>query len=302
MRNILIIGSEGFIGKHLRTYFENEKIKVVCCDVVSIQRENYYQLVNTQSDLSAILERTKFEVCINAAGSAHVQFSYSNHYNDFSLNSVLVFTILSCIKNTNPECRFLNFSSAAVYGNPAALPVSESQPTSPLSPYGWHKLYSEQICKEFFTFFNIPTISLRVFSAYGPGLRKQLFWDLYQKSRKSNVLNLYGTGHESRDFIYIDDITNAVQCILDNGEFNGDAINIGSGYEATISDVAKNYLSHFGKDTTVNFSGDIKEGDPLNWRANISILKSLGFEQKTSLDQGIKNYFDWIIKDQEHGS
>ncbi len=302
MRNILIIGSEGFIGKHLRTYFENEKMNVVCCDVVSIQRENYYQLVNTQSDLSAILERTKFEVCINAAGSAHVQFSYSNHYNDFSLNSVLVFTILSCIKNTNPECRFLNFSSAAVYGNPAALPVSESQPTSPLSPYGWHKLYSEQICKEFFTFFNIPTISLRVFSAYGPGLRKQLFWDLYQKSRKSNVLNLYGTGHESRDFIYIDDITNAVQCILDNGEFNGDAINIGSGYEATISDVAKNYLSHFGKDTTVNFSGDIKEGDPLNWRADISILKSLGFKQKTSLDQGIKNYFDWIIKDQEHGS
>lgn len=302
MRNILLIGSEGFIGKHLRTYFENEKINVVSCDVVSIQRENYYQLVNTHSDLSAILERTKFDVCINAAGSAHVQFSYSNHYNDFSLNSVLVFTILSCIKNTNPECRFLNFSSAAVYGNPAALPVSESQPTSPLSPYGWHKLYSEQICKEFFTFFKIPTISLRVFSAYGPGLRKQLFWDLYQKSRKSNVLNLYGTGHESRDFIYIDDITNAVQCILDNGEFNGDAINIGSGYEATISDVAKNYLRHFGKDTTVNFSGDVKEGDPLNWRADISRLKSLGFEQKTSLDQGIKNYFDWIIKDQEHGS
>lgn len=302
MKNILLIGSEGFIGKHLRKYFEDANYTVICCDVISIQRKNYFQLVNTYSDIRAVLENNKFELCINSAGSANVQFSYSNHYNDFSLNTQLVFTILSAIKDSSDNCKFINFSSAAIYGNPISLPINESHQALPLSPYGWHKLYSEQICKEFFTFFKIPTISLRVFSAYGPGLRKQLFWDLYQKANQSNFIELFGTGNESRDFIYIDDIVNAVECVINRAEFNGECINVAAGIEAPISEVANMFLGYFNDKKTLKFNGEVKVGDPMNWEADISRLKELGFEQKTSLSQGIENYYNWILKNQEHGS
>ena len=134
MKNLLLIGSEGFIGKHLRKCFEDSNYNVICCDVISIQRGNYFQLVNTYSDLRMVLEQNKFEFCINSAGSANVQFSYSNHFNDFSLNTQLVFTILSAIKDSSNNCKFINFSSAAIYGNPISLPINESNQALPLSP------------------------------------------------------------------------------------------------------------------------------------------------------------------------
>jgi len=78
------------------------------------------------------------------------------------------YSVLEAIRKHSPSCKFISISSAAVYGNPEVLPVSESSKVKPLSPYGWHKHYTEMICGEFYTYFKIPTCSVRIFSAYGP--------------------------------------------------------------------------------------------------------------------------------------
>lgn len=297
---ILIIGSKGFIGSHVLQYFKSNQIPVLGCDVVTEYNENdYVQIDATNANYHDIFKKNKISVCINCSGAASVPLSLENPLKDFNLNTVNVFRILDAIREYQPNCKFINLSSAAVYGNPTELPIKESFIYSPVSPYGFHKMQAEQICKEFHEFYNLQTCSLRIFSAYGDGLKKQLIWDLFQKFSKSDVIELFGTGNETRDFIYIDDIVQAINCVLQKANFKGEAINIANGEELTISEIADLFCRQFasGKKKTI-FNQKVKEGDPLNWQADISVLKSFGYKKKSTIEQGIKNYILWAKDNQ----
>jgi UDP-glucose 4-epimerase len=239
---ILIIGSEGFIGSNAVKYFISRGFEVFGADIVKQDSYNYTIINPDFPDFASLFNKQLYNVCINASGAADVQYSFKYTAIDYILNVTNVFNILEAIRQYNSECKFINFSSAAVYGNPELLPVKENANLHPLSPYGWHKLYSEQICREFNEYFKIPTLSLRVFSAYGPGLKKQLFWDLYQKSLLSNIINIYGNGKESRDFIYISDIMSCVELAIAKADFKGEAVNVANGEEIFISDIVSNIL------------------------------------------------------------
>ena len=183
---ILIIGSRGFIGHHLFSYFSEKGNEVWGTDVVDdyINKERYFLIDASNSDYSSVFQSAEFDLCVNCSGAANVPESLKNPLRDYYLNTVNVFKILEAIRKFQPACKFINLSSAAVYGNPKQMPVKEDARPDPLSPYGFHKLQAEQICKEFYDFYNIRTCSLRIFSVYGPGLKKQLFWDLYNKAKK----------------------------------------------------------------------------------------------------------------------
>jgi dTDP-glucose 4,6-dehydratase/UDP-glucose 4-epimerase len=103
---------------------------------------------------------------------------------------------------------------------------------APISPYGYHKLAAENLCKEFNDIYNIQTLIVRIFSAYGPGLKKLLFWDLHQKSLSSDKVELFGTGEETRDFIFIDDLVKALELVMVNSLYENDIINIESVYKS----------------------------------------------------------------------
>ena len=293
--NLLILGSEGFIGSNAVKYFSSKGHCVYSADIVLKQEKNYILINPERSDFSTIFIQHKFDACINATGAANVQLSFAHPSLDYVLNTANVFEILNSIREHSPGCKFMNLSSAAVYGNPVELPIKESATLEPLSPYGYHKMYSEQICREFYKFFNIQTISARIFSAYGQGLQKQLFWDLYKKIRQADgTIEIFGTGKESRDFIYIHDLLLALECILEKAMFDGSAINVASGVESTIESAVRLFIKSFNKKITVKFGGDLKIGDPLNWRADISLLKSMGFQNQFSLESGINQYCQWL--------
>jgi dTDP-glucose 4,6-dehydratase/UDP-glucose 4-epimerase len=135
---------------------------------------------------------------------------------------------------------------------------------------------------------------LRIFSAYGNGLKKQLFWDLYQKILNSDSIELYGTGKESRDFIHVDDIVKAIHLVLEKATFSGEAINIANGEEFTIEYVSELFRRNFKAQKSIRFNNHVKQGDPLNWRADISKLQSIGYQQTVSLEEGIQRYIHWI--------
>lgn len=293
---ILIIGSKGFVGSHCQEYFSTLNHTVIGCDVVDSVEENYHRIDGISFDFATLFKKYKFEVCINAAGSANVGYSYEYPEKDFELNVFLVINLLGAIKANLPNCKFINFSSAAVYGNPKALPIREDAELGPLSPYGYHKFLSEKLLLEYHRFFKLHTCSLRVFSAYGPGLRKQLFWDIFQKSKASTGIKLFGTGNESRDFIYISDLVNAVDCIIKKGRFEGEIINVASGIETTINEAASILIGKLIPSQKVMFTGEVKEGDPINWRADITKLISFGFSPKYKIEQGLTEYYNWLIK------
>lgn len=291
---ILIIGSRGFIGSHCVDHFNSKGLEVWQADVDESSGENFYKINRQNSDYSILFKEHQFDVCINASGSAHVGFSFENPSRDFELNVVNVQKILVAIRDYNPECKFVNFSSAAVYGNPQFLPITENSSCKPLSPYGFHKLQSELLLTEYHNFFGLQTCSLRVFSAYGPRLKKQLFWDLYQKSLQSEVISLFGTGSETRDFIYIDDLLHILDLVIQNSSFQGSIYNVASAVETTISEAAQIFIGAFSPGKKLEFTGEVKEGDPIHWLADMEFLKGKGFNPQFDLHLGLKKYAAWL--------
>lgn len=296
---ILVVGSEGFIGKHVLQYF-SVKGETECwgCDVVTdYNRERYIILDSTNSDFNEVFEERTFDVCINCSGAASVPDSFKHPLRDYTLNTANVAKMLEAIRKHQPGCRFINLSSAAVYGNPVRLPVSETDPCQPLSPYGHHKLMAEKLCEEYHHFFDLKTCSVRIFSAYGPGLKKQLLWDIYQKYLKDDVIELSGTGNESRDFIFIDDIVLGIESIIKGSNFQADVYNLAGGHEVTIKEVVENLLLLLGSNKRYQFSGQIRKGDPVRWIATISKLNEIGFKPASTFKQGIASYADWLLSD-----
>lgn len=291
---VLIIGSEGFIGRHAIKHF-SKSFETWGADVLAKEdTNNYYLIDNNSCHFDSIFQHQKFDICINASGNGSVPISLNRPIYDFELNVLNTIRILDAIRLHCSHCKFINLSSAAVYGNPSIFPIKESAELKPLSPYGWHKLYAEQICKQYYYLYNIKTINLRLFSVYGENLRKQLFWDIYQKCLTANEIELFGSGKETRDFIYIDDLLHALNCVISEGLFNGEAINVASGIETEIMKAATIFIKEIDPKIRLKFNMLVKPGDPLNWRADIELIKSLGFTNQTTIEKGLKNVVEWL--------
>lgn len=291
---ILIIGSKGFIGSHCLDFFSKSH-EVWQCDVaVDYSASNYTIIDATNANYDAIFESQDFDVCINCSGAASVPDSIKSPQRDFMLNVTNVFKQLDAIRKHNSNCKYINLSSAAVYGNPQYLPIDEKHPLAPISPYGHHKKMAEDVCNEFYVNFGIATCSLRIFSAYGPGLEKQLFWDLHKKSLGKIEVELYGTGNETRDFIYVSEVVESIDLVIRKSEFKNDIINVANGEELKIKDVVSEFYSASGAEIEVTFGGQERKGDPINWVADISKMKNMGYQNLVPMNKGLKNYSEWL--------
>jgi UDP-glucose 4-epimerase len=212
---------------------------------------------------------------------------------DFRDNAVLTFELLETLRTLAPHCRLLFLSSAAVYGNPSSLPVAETHRTAPLSPYGYHKLQCELLCEEFTRIYGVPTTIVRIFSAYGPGLRRQVVWDICERAFTESDLTLHGTGRESRDFIHASDIARALHLLAEKGGAEADVYNLASGEETTIASLADLLLSALLREARPIFDGRATPGNPLCWRADIGKIGALGFKPAITLEQGLRGVAAW---------
>jgi UDP-glucose 4-epimerase len=295
----LITGVSGFIGRYVARHFADQGWQVIGIDNAASENAPlasltaYYSLQLPSPDLDSILQKHQPNVCIHCAGRASVGLSMTNPSADFYGNTALTFELLHALRLQAPQCKFVFLSSAATYGNPGTLPVTETHSTHPLSPYGFHKLYGEQLCREFATLYGLPTASVRIFSAYGPGLRRQVLWDICQKALTQNAVILQGTGQESRDFIHVLDIAKALLLVANHAPMQGEIYNLASGREVTIAELAQIMLSSLDYPENPIFDGVSPIGNPLNWQADITKLAGLGFTPTVPLEQGLKVFAHW---------
>jgi len=293
---ILVIGSEGFIGSHCVTHFSNKKDTVYGVDLFEQPSSSYHYIKTARflPDFEEILQHG-FDAIINCAGNGNVPYSMSHPVVDFESNCLDTIRILEAIRRLAPSCKYLHLSSAAVYGNPVRLPVREDDASRPLSPYGWHKVIAENLCREYAGLFNLSIAIARPFSVYGPGLKKQMFWDWYQKAKASDGnMELLGTGKESRDYIYIKDLVLALDLILQKGELRGEVYNLASGKETRIEVAAGLFFSGLDFPIRYTYNGIVREGDPLNWCADISKLTGMGFTCSHDMSAGIAELHNWL--------
>lgn len=300
-KNVLVTGVAGFIGRYVARHFSALGYSVIGTDTSDAENAPleslaaYYTLRLPTPLLKEVLQDHQPTVCIHCAGRSAPGLSMSEPMPDFYANTVVTYEVLNTLRLIVPSCRFIYLSSAAVYGNPRSLPVSETQTPAPVSPYGFHKLQGEMLCKEFTQIYGVPTASVRIFSAYGPGLRRQVLWDICQKIVTNKTLVLQGTGEESRDFVHALDIAKALNIIANDGLMQGEVYNLASGQEVRIRELATLVSSSLDSNCPPEFDGVVPSGTPLNWQADISKLKGLGFTPSVVLERGVKTFANWCL-------
>lgn len=295
---VVIIGYNGFIGSHLVSYFKSLGTDLLC--VGRCLENPQSNSVISFTDFLAIENELDFDIWINAAGNGNVQASILNSEMDYTANVELVEALLELKRKIAPSGTYIHLSSAAVYGNPKTLPIMEDSELRPISPYGFHKVLSENLCRQYAELYDLQSIVLRPFSVYGPGLRKQLIWDVHEKFYRSEIeetIEFFGTGDETRDFIYIEDLCRIIELLVikANQLSNFEVFNVSNEEEVKTSTIIELIARRFDRKTYL-FSGITREGDPKNWKGNNSKVKQLGYSRKFSLEQGLEAYTNWFLK------
>ena len=295
---VLVTGANGFIGSAVAQELVATGFDVIACvrSIVLPQAASRRIYCGELSgpDFQKYLRDEQLDYVVHCAGAASVGESIARPGQDYASNVVLTRNLYACIAVASPRTRVLFMSSAAVYGQPEQLPIIESTQCKPISPYGLHKLKCEEIGQWFRENHGLQITDLRIFSAYGPGLKKQVLWDTYQKSLKDNCVELAGDGSETRDFVYIRDLTNLVMAIVQDSSWNENRINVASGETVTIRELAEMFLSELGYRGQLRFSSTMPIGSPRFWKADNSMLLELGLHPCVALADGLREYVRWI--------
>ncbi len=234
------------------------------------------------------------DVVCHLAGGSSVPQSVASPLSGLRDTIAPSLALLEAVRLYSPATRVLFASSAAVYGNPEVLPVPESARCRPLSPYGLAKLSVELYLTLYHDLYGVRGASLRPFSAYGPGQRKQLVWDLLQRLAANPAeLTLLGDGSQSRDFIYAEDVARAFVHVAMSAPLVGESYNIGMGQEVTTRMLAEGLCAVLGVQPTLRFSGAIRPGEPRRWRADIHALSALGCTPHVPLAEGLARTVAW---------
>jgi UDP-glucose 4-epimerase len=217
---------------------------------------------------------------------------------DFEGNTALNYRILNDLRRRSPQTIYIHLSSAAVYGSPNALPINENATIAPISAYGWHRRLSEIVLEEYAALFGLRTGSLRIFSAFGAGLRRQVIWELAMKAHMAvpGPLMLQGYPDDSRDFIHGSDVAAAVATIAECGELTGECYNVAGGKEVCIMDLATLIMRSFGRERKLEFDYVRRSGNPRRWHADITKLRNLSFNPEITLEQGTAEVVEEVIR------
>jgi UDP-glucose 4-epimerase len=300
---ILVTGAGGFLGSHICNYFGLQGHSIAAIDRAPAPSENAALYANLWNSYAMSLPDKTFisiirdfqpTLLIHCAGSASVPYSMQEPYDDFQQAAGVTAFMLETLRKHMPSCHFVFLSSAAVYGNPQELPVGEKAPCQPISPYGYHKYICEMLCREYKSIYGIKSSVLRIFSAYGERLRKQVIFDLCRKFTDPSLkrVELFGTGSETRDFVHAVDIAQAIDRIHTAGASG--VFNVASGIQTRIREVVEMIKDCLHSTKEMVYSGSNRPGDPLYWQADISGITSLGFRQEVLLPDGIRAYCRWF--------
>lgn len=315
---VLVTGAGGFLGAHICQHFGQAGHAIAAVgrfagDAAIAARYPNLELLAGMTLPDPAFERavTAFqpEVVVHCAASALVTDSVRRPYFDFKQSVDVCASTLEVLHQNVPNCVFVLLSSASVYGNPAMLPIDERAPCAPLSPYGYHKWLSELVVEEYRTLFGMRTAILRIFSAYGEGLRRQVLFDLCSKmTGPEDQVSVFGTGRESRDFVHAADVAQAVQCVAaaaaegppgtsrssPSAEVSRGIYNVGSGNETTVADLAGLLADELHCRKPIAFTNEQLPGYPTNWRADIAALEAIGYRPRVGLRAGLAAYCRWF--------
>jgi len=300
LKTIFILGGGGFLASAIEGYFRDLGWRTVAIGrrAAASHSDVRHVWALPHREFDNLLAAEKPQLCVNAAGSASVANSFVEPLFDFEASAGLNFYVLENLRRRSPATIYIHLSSAAVYGNPRTLPVREDAEIAPISPYGWHKRMAEMATEEFARQFRMRTASLRIFSAYGLGLKRQVIWDLVNRAvtELGGPLLLHGCPEDSRDFIHGLDVARSLQTVAEQGKLVGECYNVAGGTETPVGEIATLVLRLLGRSSQFGFNGERRPGNPSRWHADINRLRSLGFSPCVALDDGVRPIVEEVAR------
>lgn len=303
---VLITGAHGFIGRHMAARLGSQGFRVFGLghgNWPEAERFGVAHWLNGEVVSANLrsLQRANGtpDLVFHFAGGSSVGASLAQPHEDFVRTVGSTAELLEWLRLEAPEARLVAVSSAAVYGGGFPGPIRESEIGTPYSPYGYHKAMMEGLCRSYASSFGLRAVVARLFSVYGPGLRKQLLWDACSRlASGTEVLTLGGTGQELRDWTDVRDVAAALQTVAPCADVNVPVINIGTGISTPVQDIALRLLDCWahqaGRSVPVAFDGRSRPGDPFSLVAGQGRLAQLGFAFQTDWRSGVADYVRWF--------
>lgn len=300
----------GFVGSHLARRLLVEGCRVVGVDLFT----DYYDRRLKEKNCADLLQNSSFKLqevdiveaeeswfenvqwVFHQAAQAGVRASWGVEFSHYTHHNVLgTQRLLEAVRNSSIE-KFVYASSSSVYGASGKLPMHEDDLPRPLSPYGVSKLAAEHLCHLYHQNFKVPVVSLRYFTVYGPAQRPDMaFHRFITALLNDREITVYGSGEQTRDFTFIDDIVTANLYAAETAGVEGRVYNIGGGSRISVNGVLE-MLGHIaGRSTRIRYEG-IQAGDPPHTYADTGrAYAELGFRACTNLEDGLRAMYKSFI-------
>lgn len=301
---ILVTGGNGFIGEHLVHKLVSLGNEVTVFDLnyqTRMTGENSEKVRFIQGNISETshvekLNSYAFDVIYHLASGANVPNSVNDPELDFFSNAYGTLKMLEFARKKEIR-KFIYISTVSIYDVNNDMPIDENARVKVSSPFGASKLAGESYCHAFNRTFGTNVNIIRLFNAYGPGMKKYFIHDIICKFLENpELIEILGDGKQIRDYLYIDDVVDAFITVAENGQ-PGEDYNLGSGIPVRIIDVVVKIADIMDiSDYTVNLTNQSWRGDIKEWYADINKIKKLGFVVRTGFEEGLKKTVDFELK------
>lgn len=294
----LITGAAGFLGTALSNRLVREGHQVRGLDDLStgdpagLEPGVHFTRgdVNDRPKLWTLLQDVDCVYHLAARVSVPESILYPREYNSSNVGGTV--SLMEAMRDVGIR-RVVLASSGAIYGDQEAQPLSEGQAPRPLSPYAVSKLAAEYYIRTIGTLWGIETVSLRIFNAYGPGQRlppahPPVVPYLLRQAVRGGTLVVNGDGAQTRDYVFVDDVVSGMVAAATAPNINGLVINLGSGLEASVLDLARLVLKITGSSANV-VPNSQTSGGVSRMCANIALAeKRLNYKPSIVLEDGLR--------------
>lgn len=310
----LVTGGAGFIGSNLVNMLVRQDQEVIVVDDLSMGKiENIADLTKVQfvkgsiTDnhlMENILTKYQFDYVFHLAAVASVADSVERPVETHEVNYNAVLNILDLIRKHQQNLkRFVFASSAAVYGDDPELPKKENSPIKPMTQYAVDKFASERTAINFNNLYNVPASAVRFFNVYGPNQNPDspysgvisILLDRYTRNSagEKSEFTLFGDGSQVRDFIFIEDVLEALIMVAESCNSLGKVFNVGTEVETSLNQIITELDKIYNFELPVTHEA-VRIGDIHRSIADISKLKAIGFIPKYSVSQGLYKLVDFV--------
>jgi len=300
MKRVVVTGGAGFIGSHISFELVNRGCHVIMLDDLStgklanieiiLERPNVEFVQGSITDIT-LLQRIFKDVyyVFHQAAIPSVPRSIANPHASHDVNVTGTLNVLIAARDNHVK-KVIYASSSSVYGDTPTLPKIENMKPNPQSPYALTKLTGEYYCQIFQQVYGIPTVCLRYFNVYGPRQDPDSEYAAVIPKFISSITNgqgpiIFGDGEQSRDFIYIKDVTEA-NILAAESDATG-IFNIGGGESVTINQLAKLCIKMFSNFCVNPIHEEPRLGDIKDSLADITKAKIFGYSPKYDLEEGL---------------